>query len=771
MKLLITFAWLCLATLVLAAAPASAQMPPALAMGSNEASAKADVDALIRILEDDAIRRVLIERLRAAAAEPAPPAEPPTFARWLAEHTADASAAIKDALASAWTFTERLGEVLSGTASLDLLRLWEVLASLGSVMVVAFLLLFAARLITGPSLDRTAQRAQGAPLVTRLALALVAGLVDAIAVISAWGAGYLIALQLGGEPALSFGETLFLNALVMLELGKVGLRFLLAPRHASLRPLPLDDTDANYWYFWLSRLVSLIGYTFLFVAPLVATTTTFAAARAVRVIVLMAALFIGIAIILQNRDGVRARLASAGRDWGHAARQVLLVLSRVWHVLAIVYLVALFAAWLSNPLTVLPFMLKATVQTGIAVLVGSLVMAFISRALRGGMSLPQDVKARLPLLEARLNAFIPSVLRVARTVVLVIVMLAIADAWAILDLEAWFASETGRNVVGALVSTSLVLILGWLVYVAVSSWVEYRLSEDYGRAPSARERTLLSLFRNAFTVALVVLVGLLALSELGVNIGPLLAGAGVIGLAVSFGSQKLVQDIITGAFIQIENAMNEGDVVSLGSISGVVEKLTIRSVGIRDLDGVYHLVPFSAVTTVSNFMRGFAFHVAEIRVAYREDIPQVKEAMQEAFDRLTQTPHGSAIIGPLEMHGVTALDESAVKVRARIRTVGGQQWAVGRAYNEILKAVFDERDIEIPYPHVTVYMGRDKKGDAPPLRLATDAAGDGDTARKGAPAASDGQPQRRPSRRRRSAKTASKSDQQASRTGEKAGEP
>ncbi|MFO7308023.1 MAG: mechanosensitive ion channel [Pseudomonadota bacterium] len=771
MKLLITFAWLCLATLVLAAAPASAQMPPALAMGSNEASAKADVDALIRILEDDAIRRVLIERLRAAAAEPAPPAEPPTFARWLAEHTADASAAIKDALASAWTFTERLGEVLSGTASLDLLRLWEVLASLGSVMVVAFLLLFAARLITGRSLDRTAQRAQGAPLVTRLALALVAGLVDAIAVISAWGAGYLIALQLGGEPALSFGETLFLNALVMLELGKVGLRFLLAPRHASLRPLPLDDTDANYWYFWLSRLVSLIGYTFLFVAPLVATTTTFAAARAVRVIVLMAALFIGIAIILQNRDGVRARLASAGRDWGHAARQVLLVLSRVWHVLAIVYLVALFAAWLSNPLTVLPFMLKATVQTGIAVLVGSLVMAFISRALRGGMSLPQDVKARLPLLEARLNAFIPSVLRVARTVVLVIVMLAIADAWAILDLEAWFASETGRNVVGALVSTSLVLILGWLVYVAVSSWVEYRLSEDYGRAPSARERTLLSLFRNAFTVALVVLVGLLALSELGVNIGPLLAGAGVIGLAVSFGSQKLVQDIITGAFIQIENAMNEGDVVSLGSISGVVEKLTIRSVGIRDLDGVYHLVPFSAVTTVSNFMRGFAFHVAEIRVAYREDIPQVKEAMQEAFDRLTQTPHGSAIIGPLEMHGVTALDESAVKVRARIRTVGGQQWAVGRAYNEILKAVFDERDIEIPYPHVTVYMGRDKKGDAPPLRLATDAAGDGDTARKGAPAASDGQPQRRPSRRRRSAKTASKSDQQASRTGEKAGEP
>ncbi|WP_276199081.1 mechanosensitive ion channel domain-containing protein [Chelatococcus sp. XZ-Ab1] len=720
MKHFIALVCLCLASFLTAAGPSSAQTTPAPAASTGEAPANTSVDALIRILEDDAARQALIDRLRSAAAEPAPPAEAPTFARWLAEHTTQATTALKEALASAWAFTERLGEVLAGTASLDLPRLWDVIASLGSVMLVAFLLLFAARLIANRFLDRTALRAAGAPLVTRLALAVVAALIDALAVVIAWGAGYLIALQLGSEAALSFGETLFLNALIVLELGKVSLRFLLAPRHAALRLLPLDDTDANYWYFWLSRLVSLVGYTFLFVAPLVAVATTFAAARSVRVIVLLAALFIGIAIILQNRDAVRARLSTAGREWGHATRQVLIVLSRIWHVLAIVYLVALFAAWLSNPFTVLPFMLRATVETGIAVLVGSLVTAFITRALRGGMSLPDDVKARLPLLEARLNAFIPSVLRVARTLVLVLVLLAIADAWAVLDLGGWLASETGRNLVGALISTSLVLVIGWLVYVAVSSWVEYRLSNDFGRVPSARERTLLSLFRNAFTVVLLVLVGLLALSELGVNIGPLLAGAGVIGLAVSFGSQKLVQDIITGAFIQIENAMNEGDVVNLGSVSGVVEKLTIRSVGIRDLDGIYHLVPFSAVTTVSNFMRGFAFHVAEIGVAYRENIPQVKEAMHEAFDRLSKTEHGSAIIGPLDMQGVTGFADSAVKVRARIRTLAGQQWNVGRAYNEILKAVFDERDIEIPYPHITVYMGRDKKGHAPPLHIVND---------------------------------------------------
>src|SRR3546814_1649991 len=110
---------------------------------------------------------------------------------------------------------------------------------------------------------------------------------------------------------------------------------------------------------------------------------------------------------------------------------------------------------------------------------------------------------------------------------------------------------------------------------------------------------------------------MLALSQLGINIGTLLAGAGVVGLAVGFGAQKLVQDVITGVFIQFENAFNEGDVVTAGGITGTVERLTIRSVGIRDLSGVYHIVPFSSVDTVSNFMRGFAFHVAEIGVAYQ----------------------------------------------------------------------------------------------------------------------------------------------------------
>jgi moderate conductance mechanosensitive channel len=240
-----------------------------------------------------------------------------------------------------------------------------------------------------------------------------------------------------------------------------------------------------------------------------------------------------------------------------------------------------------------------------------------------------------------------------------------------------------------------------VLYVVVASWVEYRLNVNFGKVPTSRENTLLNLFKNAFTVALVVFGAMLALAQIGVNIAPLLAGAGVVGLAIGFGAQKLVQDIITGIFIQFENIMNEGDVVTVGSWSGVVEKLTIRSVTIRDLSGTVHLVPFSSVDQVSNMMRGFSYHVAEIGVAYDSNIDAVKAAMHEAFDRLMQTEHKDEILDDLDMQGITAFGDSAITVRARIKTLPGKQWGVGRRYNEFVKLVFAEQSIEIPYPHVT----------------------------------------------------------------------
>lgn len=682
----------------------------------------ASLDELVRVLEDDKLRADLLQRLRQRPPGQAAPAQPSEagLAQRVAEYTRAVAEQSAEAVSAALQAVRQIGTVFSGDSGLDMVRLRDAglaLALVAAGLFASFLVVrFAVEAVQG-SLARRVERASWAP---RLAALIGAGILDLAGVALAWGAGYLIALQLvgGATRRMTLDQTLLLNAFLVIEFVKVAMRTVLEPRHPGLRVLRLDDTMAAYWYFWLARLVSLMGYTFLFAAPVMALYLPAAAAQALKVLVTLTALVITIIIILQNRHSVRrrlfARMEAGRRDLLARAGHVF---GRYWHILAISYLVGIFLVWLVNPARALPFVMAATVQSVVVALIGGLVVAFVSRLANVGVRLPEDIRLRLPLLEPRLQAFTPRVLQIVRTLVVLGVLLAVAQAWQLLDFAGWLASASGQRLTGSVIAAALIVLVGMGIYVAMLSWVEYRLNPDFGTVPTAREKTLLSLFRNAFTTALAVLVLMLALGQLGLNIAPLLAGAGVLGLAIGFGAQKFVQDIITGVFIQFENVMNEGDVVEVGGKSGVVERLTIRSVSVRSLDGTLHLIPFSSVDQVSNMMKGFSFHVAEMGVAYRESIPEVKEAMAEAFASLQASEHGERIIGPLEMQGITAFGDSAITVRARIKTLPGAQWAAGRAYNELLKEVFDRRGIEIPFPHLTLYMGADKAGAAPPLNL------------------------------------------------------
>lgn len=736
---------------------AAAQEGGAPAAAASEAASRpqagpGDVDALIRLLEDDKGRAALIERLRAAAPEsrPAQPAAPadkpagavgdgptaapteasadnaaktaegtaePTFARRAAEYT---RAVAERAAALAAASTVVMSDLLSiftgkgGGEGFDWGRLIAIAATIG----VTFGVFIGLRAVGIPYYRWISRRAATANLAGRTALLVASVTVDALMIVIAWAAGYVFALQFGASGVMNIQQSLYLNAFFAVELAKVGLRALFSPAQTSLRALPIEDEAAAYWYFWLSRIVSTLGYAFLFVAPIVAAAVSPGAAQALRIVVAFATLLMAIAIVLQNRAQVRARLA----DKTEAAESDALstfyaFLARFWHVAALVWLVAMFVVWLANPRDAAPFMARATAQSLAALAVGTISVTFISRLIAGGFSVPDSLRQRLPLLERRLNAFIPAILKVVRIAVLLLVLLVVAQSWALFDFLGWLGTEIGARVAQSVVTAAIIVLLGLALFVAMSSWVEYRLNPEFGHVPTAREKTLLTLFRNAFTIALVVLVGMLALAQLGVNIAPLLAGAGVLGLAIGFGAQSLVKDIITGLFIQLENAMNTGDNVKVAGVQGTVENLTIRSVGIRDIKGVYHLIPFSSVESVSNATKIFSYHMAEIGVAYRESIPEVKQAMQDAFDRLKETDHGPSIIGPFELHGLTVFGDSAITVRGRIKTEPGKQWALGRAYNEIVKEIFDERNIEMPFPHVTIYMGEDKQGKAPPLRV------------------------------------------------------
>lgn len=681
---------------------------------------------LVEILRDDDARAALIRQLETAAEQsgidvPAaspPPPEQTSLARQVADYTRDIAEEATAFGMEVATASRTVLEAITEGPGVDWNEIYAAVLALALVGAVTITLFFVLRAIGIRVFHRMARRMEGAGWIMALVQIVASALIDALIILLAWQGGYAFALLVGETGSMDFRQSLFLNAFLLIEMSKVVLRAVLSPRFSALRFAPMSDETAAYWYFWSSRLVSLLGYGLLLAVPVINASVTFAVGKSVAILIVLTALLVALLIVLQNRaDVAQALRARHTRDPDDSIGKFQAFFAGFWHWLAIAYLAALFVVWIARPGDALSFMLLATLKSVIAVVLGIAVMALISRAIAGGMRLPDELRRKLPLLELRLNAFVPTILKVVRAVVALVVLISIAQTWQVMDAAGWIASEFGRGLLTKLISAALVVLIAMAIWLAVSSFIEYRLNPVVGSIPTARERTLLALFRNAFTVALIIIATMLTLSEIGVNIAPLLAGAGVLGLAIGFGAQKLVQDIITGAFIQFENAMNEGDFVTAGGTSGTVEKLTVRSVGLRDTAGTYHVIPFSSVDMVSNFMKGFAYHLPEVSVAYRENVSEVKVLMHKAFDILKAGELGDEVLEPLDIQGVTSLGDSAVVVRGRIKTTPGMQWAIGRAYNEIIKEVLDEAGVEIPFPHMTLYMGQDKDGSAPPLNL------------------------------------------------------
>jgi small conductance mechanosensitive channel len=341
--------------------------------------------------------------------------------------------------------------------------------------------------------------------------------------------------------------------------------------------------------------------------------------------------------------------------------------------------------------------------------------------LERAFALGPETEARFPGLEKRANRYASVVETVARSLIAVIATLSLMEAWG-LDTFGWFTSGVGQRLLSGGVTIVVVLVLALMVWEMSSAWIEryFSTTDDDGNLleRSARARTLLPLARNVLVMVLGVVVLLTVLSEVGINIAPLLAGAGVIGLAIGFGSQKLVQDVITGAFMLIEDTVSVGDVVQAGGHSGLVEGMSIRSMRLRDVSGSVHTIPFSTVDTIVNMTKDFSFYVMNIGVAYREDIDHVYEVLTEVATDLAGDPeYGPDILDALEIQGVDQFADSAVVIRARIKTKPIRQWAIGREFNRRMKKAFDREGIEIPFPHQTIYFGEDREGKAPPLHL------------------------------------------------------
>lgn len=690
----------------------------------EEPADKTPYATLADILDDERARQRLVEDLRrlaaeqetdtAAAADAAPEVTLPE--RIAAASQAGAEQVVRQFEQAA----AALASIGEGPGA-DWSALGRALVDLGGLVVATMLAFLVLRRLARPLFARLGawvlRGSGGAELPRRAVAVVLAAAVDGAAILLAWVAGWALALFLLGERGvIDTPLSLFLNAFVAIETLKMLVRVVFAARDDGLRLLPVAAEEAAYWNAWLAHLASFVGYGALVVVPVVRTALSPALGQVVYVLVLALGFVYALAIILQNRARVRARLEALSHSAALTITRVTAaVLARVWHLAAIAYLLALTVVLLTRPQQALAFMATSTAQSLVAIALGVLLGAVIGRAIRRGIRIAEPTREKFPQLEERLNAFVPRGLQGIRLAIVALVVALVLDAWHLFDLGAWLVSDSGLGVVASVVSVLAILALAAAVWIVVASWIDHRLSPAAGQGePSARRRTLLALLRNAVAVVIVTMAAMITLAEMGINIGPLLAGAGVLGLAIGFGSQKLVQDIIGGVFIQLENAINTGDWVTAGGISGTAERLSIRSVGLRDLSGTFHIVPFSSVETVSNYMRDFAYHLGEYGVAYREDTDEVVTHLIAAFEELRQDPDMEPeITGDLEIAGVTALADSSVNIRVRIMTRPGSQWKVGRAYNRLVKRHFDAAGIEIPFPHRTLYFGRDKDGAAP----------------------------------------------------------
>lgn len=218
--------------------------------------------------------------------------------------------------------------------------------------------------------------------------------------------------------------------------------------------------------------------------------------------------------------------------------------------------------------------------------------------------------------------------------------------------------------------------------------------------------TLLGIVKSALKVTVWIMACMLLLRNLGIDIAPIIAGAGIVGLAVGFGAQELVRDVISGFFMLLENQVRAGDVAIVNGTGGLVEKVGLRTVVLRDLSGVVHVFQNGKVNTLSNMTKEWSAMVFDIGVAYKEDTDKVAEIMMEIAEGMRKEPeYGDKIIEPMEIFGVDSFGESEVVVKARMKTKPIQQWIIGREYRRRLKKAFDERGIEIPFPHRTIYWG------------------------------------------------------------------
>jgi moderate conductance mechanosensitive channel len=713
-----------IALLSLAAAPAPAPPPPVTPAQAQEALA---------VLQDTAQRTKLIDVLRTIAAATPSPVAAPAPPAGLADKTVVAltasAAELTEQVASAATAAARtpslwdwiVATVHDPQGRRDLLNAaWMLFAVLGCGLAAEWLL---GRLLARPIKALAAHAAAHAapngqePSHRHRAHALLRRLPPAMAVFvlallrpAVFAVIANLALQAIGDHGGARAIILtMVDAYVVCRVAMICVRLLISPWYPELRLLAMPDSAATYLHHWVRRLaiVAIIGPACEQVLLLLGLEDA-AGMALIKLIGLVVAVFLTI-MTLQCRSVVATYIR------GHQAGTVGAVRARLagtWSYVVLALILALWVVWafqVQNGLARLAHLFIGTA----AVLIGMrLVTILLLGGLEHGMRVPPGMAARYPGLELRAHYYQPVLRQVITTIILVAGLTGLLEVWG-LDLLTWLRTNSiGGQLLSALTTIALLVVLAMLAWEGVNILLERHmalLTREAHLVQAARLRTLLPILRTSLMVVILAVVGLTALSELGINIAPLLAGASIFGVALGFGSQKLVQDFITGLFLLLENTMQVGDWVTVGGVSGTVETLSVRTIRLRAGDGSLHIIPFSSVTTVNNVNRGIGNAAIGVTIAYAEDSDQVCELLKSIGEDMRKDPLFAPMIrSNVAIWGVDKVDASGITISGQIECTDSGRWGVQREFNRRMKQCLQANGISLALPIHAIMMERDR---------------------------------------------------------------
>jgi small-conductance mechanosensitive channel len=486
--------------------------------------------------------------------------------------------------------------------------------------------------------------------------------------------------------------------------------FFLQPDAPRLRLLQMGTAWAAFTQRWAVIFVSVVGAGSALADTAVVLGLNEAAHLALmKVVTLIGHVMIAL-LILQCRRPIASRIRARS-----AASPSLSVIGNAfadsWATIAVFVVMALWFVWALDVRNGYHALLHLG-GISIAVLVGARVVSIVIfgalARLFDGQGQGQDSQAGDSLVHQRAYRYYPLLRRIVSWVVGIVTALALLQVWGANVGVLFETGSIGHRLASALVTIAVAAGVALFVWEAVNVTVERRLhqwttSGDLVRA--ARLRTLLPMLRSLLFFVIALVVVLTGLSEIGVNVGPLLAGASIFGVALGFGSQKLVQDFITGIFLLMENAMQVGDWVTLAGVSGTVEYLSIRTVRLRGGDGSLYTVPFSSVTTVNNTNRGLGNAAVKVSILYGEDVDLAIATLKEIGASLCNDPQfKDGILSDFAYWGIDSVDGSAITMSGQIQCRDSGRWGVQREFNRRVAELFQARGIQIANPQRTVFV-------------------------------------------------------------------